>query len=229
MNRVFLMVGLGVFGFAAASAGCGAAPPPTGSQNKIVQSAPPLTPAPASSSSAASSASADDKPAEDGDGGPGGGGEITEGGLDGAKGRGGLGTAKSAGDTGKFGESKGADTPAPPPPGQAATMSSTPLSGRLSQQEINDVLSKNAALFDECYSIGAGAGRDFHATVSVRATLGPSGAVSDAQVIQSDAKNAKVDSCVANAIRKIKFPVPKDGGTSVVTFPIEFQGAEKRR
>ncbi len=108
-------------------------------------------------------------------------------------------------------------------------MSSTPLSGRLSQQEINDVLSKNAALFDDCYSIGAGASRDFHATISVRATLGPSGAVSDAQVIQSDAKNAKVDSCVANAIRKIKFPVPKDGGTSVVTFPIEFQGAEKRR
>lgn len=222
--------------FGAAASGCGAAPPSSGSSARVASAAPISNAAPsASPSSAPGEASKDVSEGGTGEGGDAKEDDIDR--LDGAVGRGGLSTGKAgsgSSDTTKSSPDdkkveRAGDSPSPPPPAQAATMSSTPLSGRLSQQAINDVLSKNAALFDECYSIGAGASRDFHATVSVRATLGPSGAVSDAQVIQSDAKNAKVDSCVANAIRKIKFPVPKDAGASVVTFPIEFQGAEKRR
>ena len=64
-------------------------------------------------------------------------------------------------------------------------------------------------------------------TVTVKATIGPSGAVTVAQVIKSTAQNAKVDTCVVDAFKKIKFPPPKDGGTSVITFPMEFQGVEQ--
>jgi hypothetical protein len=31
---------------------------------------------------------------------------------------------------------------------------------------------------------------------------------------------------VADAFRKIKFPAPANGATSVITFPIEFEGVE---
>jgi TonB family protein len=112
---------------------------------------------------------------------------------------------------------------------EQATASSAPLSGRLTQQEIAKILSSNAAYFNDCYTIGAGKGQEFTGTVTVKATIGPSGNVTDAQVIKSTAKNAKVDTCVVTAFKKIKFPVPKDGATSVITFPMEFQGVEQVR
>jgi TonB family protein len=117
----------------------------------------------------------------------------------------------------------------PPPPQAASVVSTTPLSGRLTQQEIADILSKNAAYFNDCYTIGAGKGQEFRGTVTVKATIGPSGSVTVAEVIKSTAKNAKVDACVVTAFKKIKFPAPKDGGTSVITFPMEFQGVEQVR
>jgi TonB family protein len=110
---------------------------------------------------------------------------------------------------------------------EAASAASTPLSGKLSQQDIAEILSRNAAYFNDCYTIGAGKGQEFRGTVTVKATLGPSGSVSEAQVLKSTAKNAKVDACVVTAFKKIKFPPPKDGGTSVITFPMEFQGVEQ--
>jgi TonB family protein len=118
----------------------------------------------------------------------------------------------------------------PPPPAQASVnMGSTPLGGRLSQKDIGEILSKNSALFNDCYTIGAAGGQSFTGTVTVKATLGPTGSVSDAQVIKSTAKNQKVDTCVVQAFKKIKFPTPKDGATSVITFPMEFNGVEQIR
>jgi hypothetical protein len=32
---------------------------------------------------------------------------------------------------------------------------------------------------------------------------------------------------VVEAFKKIQFPAPKDGATSVITFPMEFGGAEE--
>ena len=65
----------------------------------------------------------------------------------------------------------------------------------------------------------------FIAKVTVKATVGPKGNVVEAQVVKSTAKNKKVDACVIEAFKKIKFPPPKDSAASMVTFPIEFNGA----
>lgn len=137
------------------------------------------------------------------------------------------GTDKSAPGEGGEREEKDSNESPPPPPQQASVVSSTPLSGKLTQQEIAEILSRNAAYFNDCYTIGAGKGQEFRGTVTVKATIGPSGAVTVAEVIKSTAKNAKVDACVVTAFKKIKFPAPKDGGTSVITFPMEFQGVEQ--
>ena len=113
------------------------------------------------------------------------------------------------------------------PPQSATVVNSTPLSGRMTQQEIADILSKNAAYFNDCYTIGAGKGQEFRGTVTVKATIGPSGGVTVAEVVKSTAKNAKVDACVVTAFKKIKFPAPSNGATTVITFPMEFQGVEQ--
>lgn len=114
-------------------------------------------------------------------------------------------------------------------PNQAVVDSSSAslTGGRLTQQEIGDILTKNAALFNDCYTIGAGKTQSFTGVVTVRATVGPSGNVTDAQVVKSTAKNPKVDTCVVQAFKNIKFPPPKDAGTSVITFPMEFNGVEQ--
>lgn len=109
----------------------------------------------------------------------------------------------------------------------SVTSTTTPLGGRLSQKDIGDIVMKNIALFDPCYTIGTKGGRSFTAVVTVRATLGPSGAVSVAETTKSTAKNAEVDTCVAQAFKKIKFPSPSDGGTAVITFPIEFSAVQQ--
>lgn len=101
--------------------------------------------------------------------------------------------------------------------------------GTLTQAEIRDVVLKNAELFDACYTLGAGKSRDFVATVTVKATVAASGNVTDTRVIKSNANNKKVDTCVSDAFKKIKFPPPKGAATAVITFPIEFNGTEEVR
>ena len=58
-------------------------------------------------------------------------------------------------------------------------------------------------------------------------TVGPNGDVKTVEVLKSDTKNKKVDACVSDAFKKIKFPAPKNGATSVITFPISFGPLEE--
>jgi len=99
--------------------------------------------------------------------------------------------------------------------------------GTLSQEQIGEIVNKSGDLFSECYTLGAGGkNKSYTATVKVKATLGPGGAVNSVDVLQSS-KNPKVDQCVANAFKKIKFPAPKSAATSVITFPITFGPLEE--
>jgi TonB family protein len=132
-------------------------------------------------------------------------------------------------------------TTAPPPPhgattptgkeervGQAVVESSEPISGKLTQADIARILEKNGDVFGDCYTLGAGGKtKDFRGVVTVKATIGPSGTVNQVDVTKSTANNVKVDACVREAFKKIKFPRPRDGATSVITFPISFNGVEQ--
>lgn len=113
-------------------------------------------------------------------------------------------------------------------PGQAVVESPEPLSGKLTQADIARILEKNGDVFGDCYTLGAGGKtKDFKGIVTVKATIGPSGTVNQVDVTKSTAKNVKVDACVRDAFKKIKFPKPRDGATSVITFPISFNGVEQ--
>lgn len=120
--------------------------------------------------------------------------------------------------------------PAAQPNGVRAAVvdSSTPLgNGRLTQPQIAKILEKGGDVFGDCYTLGAGGpNKDFRATVTVKATIGPTGNVNAVEVTKSTANNPKVDACVAQSFKKVKFPAPSDGATSVITFPITFNGIE---
>ncbi len=131
----------------------------------------------------------------------------------------------------KYKDKEEAAKPVAPPTGVRAAVvvdSSTPLgNGRLTQSQIAQILEKGGDVFGECYTLGAGgANKDFRATVTVKATIGPAGTVNAVEVTRSTANNPKVDACVAQAFKRVKFPAPSDGAMSVITFPITFNGIE---
>jgi TonB family protein len=111
---------------------------------------------------------------------------------------------------------------------QAVVAPPEPLSGKPTQADIARILEGNGDVFGECYTLGAGGKtKDFKGIVTVKATIGPSGVVNQVDVTKSTAKNPKVDACVREAFKKIRFPHPRDGATSVITFPISFNGVEQ--
>jgi TonB family protein len=111
---------------------------------------------------------------------------------------------------------------------QAVVETREPLGGKLTQDDIRRILDKNGDVFGDCYTLGAGGKlKNFKGVVTVKATIGPKGAINQVDVIKSTANNPKVDACVRESFKKIKFPPPHDGATTVVTFPINFNGVEQ--
>lgn len=99
----------------------------------------------------------------------------------------------------------------------------TALVGSLSNAEIQKAINDNIKLFDACYTLGADKQGKLEGTVTVKATVGPLGNVKEATVQKSTMKNSKVDTCVADAFKKVKFPQPK-GGVAIITYPMTFGG-----
>jgi TonB family protein len=112
-------------------------------------------------------------------------------------------------------------------PGQAV-VETRPLAGKLTQDDIRRILEQNGDVFGDCYTLGAGGkSKGFKGVVTVKATIGPKGAINQVDVLKSTANNAKVDACVRESFKKIKFPPPHDGATTVISFPIAFNGLEQ--
>ena len=107
------------------------------------------------------------------------------------------------------------------------TPTDAPLVSTLTQSDVLAQVNKSADLFNKCYSLGAGASKTWRAKVTIKATVGPTGNVSSADVMKSTAKNARVDACVIAAFKKLSFPRPKDSGTATFTFPLSFDGMEQ--
>jgi len=107
-----------------------------------------------------------------------------------------------------------------------------PLSGTLSNEQIQTAVNGGLQAFDACYTLGADktTGK-LEGTVTIQATVGPNGDVNEAKVKESTVKNPKVDACVADAFKKVKFPRPEGGSTVMITYPMSFGGevVEKKK
>ncbi len=97
------------------------------------------------------------------------------------------------------------------------------LVGNLSNAEIQQAVNDNIKLFDACYTLGADKQGKFEATITIKVTVGPLGTVKDASLVKSTSKNTKVNTCVVDAFKKVKFPQPR-GGAAIITYPMTFGG-----
>ena len=70
-----------------------------------------------------------------------------------------------------------------------------------------------------CYEQGLQARPDLEGRVVTRFLIGPTGAVASATVQSSDLGDGRVESCIANAVRRWTFPQPEGGGIVRVSYP----------
>lgn len=93
------------------------------------------------------------------------------------------------------------------------------LHGALSKEIIRRVINRHINEIRFCYEQQLISQPDLQGRVSVKFVISPSGAVSTAVVEQSDLGSAKVDSCIASAVRRMDFPAPEGGGLVLVSYP----------
>ena len=134
---------------------------------------------------------------------------------------GGSGSTEPSGPDGAGEHASSAGTPSADKPKTPETL---PLSGTLSNEQIQAAVNENAKAFDACYTLGADKDGKLSGTVTIQATVGPNGTVNEASVKKSTVKNTKVDDCVRDAFKTIKFPQPAGGGTVMISYPMTFGG-----
>ncbi len=70
-----------------------------------------------------------------------------------------------------------------------------------------------------CYSEGLVRDQNLQGRVSIAFTIGPTGVVSRSAVAESSLGDAKVESCIAKAVRRWRFSTGTTGGSAMVTYP----------
>ncbi|MBK6577363.1 MAG: TonB family protein [Sandaracinaceae bacterium] len=123
--------------------------------------------------------------------------------------------------TGGSGEGTPGGELGPREPGrpEARPLPPTVSTSALSADAIRRVVRRRLGEVRHCYEQGLISQPDISGTVSVRFVIGPTGSVSAATVAGSSLGAARVDSCVASAVRRWTFPAPEGGGMVAVTYP----------
>lgn len=102
----------------------------------------------------------------------------------------------------------------------------TTVVGGLSKEVIGKVIQRHWNEIKYCYEKELQKDPNLQGKVSVMFTIDGTGSVADASVTEdSVGSNRAVSSCMAQRIRRWKFPEPKGGGQVIVTYPWVFRAA----
>ncbi|MFH1810994.1 MAG: AgmX/PglI C-terminal domain-containing protein [Pseudomonadota bacterium] len=97
------------------------------------------------------------------------------------------------------------------------------VEGALSKEEIGRVIRRYLNQIKYCYEKELPKNPNLYGKVVVMFTIGGTGAVNDANVVQTSLNDNNVEQCVLRIIHRLRFPQPKGGGIVVVTYPFIFQ------
>lgn len=102
----------------------------------------------------------------------------------------------------------------------------TTVVGGLSKEVIGDVIRRHWNEIKYCYEKELQKDPNLQGKVAVNFTIDGSGSVSEASVTEdSVGSSGAVSSCMAQRIRRWKFPEPKGGGQVIVSYPWVFRAA----
>jgi len=95
--------------------------------------------------------------------------------------------------------------------------------GSIDKALIDRVIKQRLPLIRYCYQREAQKDPGLSGKVVVRFVIGKGGAVASAEVLdESTLGNAAVEACICKKIMRMRFPLPWDAGTVVVTYPFTF-------
>lgn len=91
--------------------------------------------------------------------------------------------------------------------------------GSLSKEVIRRVIQRHINEVRFCYEQELNQRPDLEGRVTVSFIISPTGAVQSATVANTTLGNARVETCIAGAVRRWAFPAPEGGGIVVVNYP----------
>jgi len=97
------------------------------------------------------------------------------------------------------------------------------LEGNLSREEIEAVVKANLAKIKACYERQLQAKRGMAGRVKTKFLISPEGRVTSSSVTSSELNDRPTENCIANEIRRWKFPLPRGGGEVNVNYPFDFR------
>lgn len=103
-------------------------------------------------------------------------------------------------------------------PFQAPDTPSSP--GGLSQAEVRGVLAEHHGLVRHCYQNGLQRNPELQGRLKMVLVIGPTGQVLQASVEHDEVDDSEVTSCIAAAMRSLRFPSSRDGQPTRVGYPI---------
>lgn len=96
---------------------------------------------------------------------------------------------------------------------------------QVSAGAIRHVVTSHMSEVRYCYAREFARSRGLAVRLSVRFTIGPSGAVQSASVTTGAPRAPGLENCLTKHIRRWRFPAPLGGGTVTVTYPFNLQAA----
>ena len=99
------------------------------------------------------------------------------------------------------------------------------VKGSLSKEAIRRVIRQHLNEVRFCYEQGLSTQPDLEVRVTVAFLISPTGAVQSSSIPNSTLGSAKVDACIAKAVRRWTFPSPEDGGVVFVKYPFMLKPA----
>jgi len=100
------------------------------------------------------------------------------------------------------------------------------VQGSLSKEVIRRIIQRHINEVKFCYEKELAARPDLEGRVSIKFIISGTGAVQMAAVAETTLGNAKVENCIAQAVKRWTFPQPKGGGVVIVTYPFQLTASQ---
>jgi TonB family protein len=97
----------------------------------------------------------------------------------------------------------------------------TKAAGFCDKGQVSGVVKARQGTFKFCYEKELQLYPNLAGGVTVRFTISEAGAVANAAIASSSIASKKVEECVLDTVKKLKFP-PPEGGVCVVNWPFKF-------
>jgi TonB family protein len=105
------------------------------------------------------------------------------------------------------------------------TIGPSNVRGALDKEIIRRIIRRHINQVKFCYEQELARNADLGGRVAITFTIAATGHVASAVRHDSTLNNARVESCVVEAVRRWEFPKPVGGGIVIVTYPFQFTSA----